>query len=224
VLMRARQGRGCGALDQPAFPDDLQALGEDRFKVFHGAPFHEHVPVAARRLDLLGGGGLARGRRGHRAANPALPGCGELGLSGEGNGKVVTAGAVKRDVMAWCQVRIAVVLVARCPEPGSAKCAFGHKLLPPRRLAILIGNTGYRLVIPAAGDRQSRFGRVSPRQSLHGGYTPTLPTRHLPSRPPNLAALSGRPIWSHCRGSTLPGDATGRARRGRRATRRSHRS
>src|ERR1700734_1617364 len=61
---------------------------------------------------------------------------------------MVPVGAVERNVKARCQVRVPVVFIARGAEPGSAKCAFGHYLLPPRRLAISFGNAGYPLKIP----------------------------------------------------------------------------
>ena len=61
---------------------------------------------------------------------------------------MVTVGAVKRDIMTWGEVGVPVVFIARGAEPGSAKCAFGHYLLPPRRLAVSIGNTGYPDKIP----------------------------------------------------------------------------
>src|ERR1700744_4764836 len=62
---------------------------------------------------------------------------------------MVSIGAIERDVLTGSEVRVPVVLVARGAEPGSAKCAFGHYLLPPRRLAISIGNTGYPDKIPS---------------------------------------------------------------------------
>src|SRR5215469_18687363 len=74
---------------------------------------------------------------------------------------MVSVGAVERDVLAGCQVRVPVVFVARGAEPGSAKCAFGHYLLPPRRLAIFIGNTGYPDKIPVTREVQPHFRSVS---------------------------------------------------------------
>jgi hypothetical protein len=63
---------------------------------------------------------------------------------------MVPVRAVKRNVLAGSQVGVTVVLVAGRAESGSAKCAFGHYLLPPRRLAISIGNTGHPVKIPLA--------------------------------------------------------------------------
>src|SRR5215469_4212383 len=74
---------------------------------------------------------------------------------------MVPVRAIEGNVLTGRQVRVPVVLVACRTESGSAKCAFGHYLLPPRRLAILIGNTGYPDKIPGAGGIQSRFERVS---------------------------------------------------------------
>src|ERR1700734_2851757 len=85
---------------------------------------------------------------------------------------MVPVGAVERNVKARCQVRVPVVLIARGAEPGSAKCAFGHYLLPPRRLAISFGNAGYPDKIPTGADVQPRFGRVSAR---HLPATPASP-------------------------------------------------
>ncbi len=45
-------GDGAGLQGAPLL-DYLKALGEYRLKVLDGPAFHEHVPVAARRLDLL---------------------------------------------------------------------------------------------------------------------------------------------------------------------------
>src|SRR5215472_4734674 len=85
---------------------------------------------------------------------------------------MVSVGAIERDVLAGCQVRVPVVFVARGAEPGSAKCAFGHYLLPPRRLAIFIGNTGYQDKIPAAREVQPHFRCVSslPRRRRRSGH------------------------------------------------------
>src|SRR6202161_1589063 len=74
---------------------------------------------------------------------------------------MVPVGAVERNVKARCQIRVPVVFVARGAEPGSAKCAFGHYLLPPRRLAISIGNTGYPDKIPVTREVQPHFRGVS---------------------------------------------------------------
>ena len=54
AALGAAGGFGDGAAFQGTpFPDDLEALGEDGFQVLDGATFHQHVPVAARRLGLL---------------------------------------------------------------------------------------------------------------------------------------------------------------------------
>src|SRR5215472_11763590 len=74
---------------------------------------------------------------------------------------MVPVRAIEGNVLTGRQVRVPVILVACRTESGSAKCAFGHYLLPPRRLAIFIGNTGYPDKIPSAGGIQSRFDRVS---------------------------------------------------------------
>src|SRR5206468_7960390 len=113
-----------------------------------GPPLTQHVPVTARRLGLLRAGLVTGGGEGDRAADPALPGGGNFCFSGERHGKVMALGAVKRDLLAWCQVRVPVVLVARRSEPGAAKCAFGHVALPPRRSAVLVVNAEYPDKIP----------------------------------------------------------------------------
>jgi dolichol-phosphate mannosyltransferase len=65
---------GDGAsLHGPPLLHDLKPLREHRLKVFNRPPLHEHVPVAARRLDLLGGRRLASARRGHGTADTTLP-------------------------------------------------------------------------------------------------------------------------------------------------------
>jgi dolichol-phosphate mannosyltransferase len=141
------QGPG---FEGPALLDYFEALGENRLKVFDGAALHEHVPVAARRLYLLGRRKLSAGRVRHGAADTAFPGRREFRLGGERHAKMVPVGAVEGHVLARGQVRVPVVLIAGCTESGSAKCAFGHYLLPPRRLAISKGNTGYPDKIPLA--------------------------------------------------------------------------
>src|SRR6202035_2487180 len=95
---------------------------------------------------------------------------------------MVSVRAVERNVQAGCQVRVPVVLVARGAEPGSAKCAFGHYLLPPRRLAISFGNAGYPDKIPTGADVQPRFGSVSAR--------PPPPTSASPVFSPVRPALT----------------------------------
>src|SRR5215472_6049803 len=95
---------------------------------------------------------------------------------------MVSVGAIERDVLAGCQVRVPIVFVARGAEPGSAKCAFGHYLLPPRRLAISIGNTGYPDKIPVTRRVQPRFAQVT-RKSADGTRVPGTT---------NIAAACGR--------------------------------
>ena len=41
-------------------------------------------------------------------------------LGGERNAKMMPLGAVKRYFLAWRQVRVTVILIARCSEPGAA--------------------------------------------------------------------------------------------------------
>src|ERR1700678_3109664 len=106
---------------------------------------------------------------------------------------MVPVGAVKRNVKARCQVRVPVVLVARGAEPGSAKCAFGHYLLPPRRLAISFGNAGYPDKIPTGADLQPRFRRVSARHISATSASPVF----SPVKPPQQ--LTGVSDGSLCR-------------------------
>src|ERR1700735_78259 len=92
---------------------------------------------------------------------------------------MVPVGAVKRNVKARCRVLVPVVLIARAAEPGSAKCAFGHYLLPPRRLAISFGNAGYPDKIPtyAPANPVSGVFRLSVTCSL--GQHPGMPQATL---------------------------------------------
>ena len=100
--------------------DQGQPLGQHLLQVGDGPALAQHVPVAARRLDLLGDGQVrGRGER-NSAAHPAFPSRGNLGLGGERNAKVVPLRAVKSYFLAWRQVRVTVVLIARCSEPGAA--------------------------------------------------------------------------------------------------------
>src|SRR6185312_16269741 len=105
-------------------------------EVGDGPPLPQHVPVTARRLGLLRAGLVAGGGEGGGAADTALPGGGNFSFGGKRHGEMMALGAVKRDLLARCQVRVPVVLVACRSEPRAAKCAFGHKTLPPRRSAI----------------------------------------------------------------------------------------
>src|SRR4051794_18365923 len=66
----------------PPAAQHLEALGQDLLEVLDRTALQQHVPVGARRLDLLGGGlgtadQLARG-----AVELALPGVGHLGVVG----------------------------------------------------------------------------------------------------------------------------------------------
>jgi hypothetical protein len=49
-------------LGRPLAADHREPLGQDLLEVGHAAALHQHVPVAARRLDLLGRRRVARGR------------------------------------------------------------------------------------------------------------------------------------------------------------------
>ena len=107
-------------------PDQGQPLRKHFLQVGDGPALAQHVPVAPRRLGLPRRGQVARGGESGHPAHPAFPGGRNLSLGGERDGKVVTLGAVESYLLAWRQVGVTVVLVARCPEPGAAKCAFGH--------------------------------------------------------------------------------------------------
>src|SRR6201994_2229094 len=132
VLLGAPAVRAADVLlGAPAFPDDLEALGQHGFEILHRAAFHQHVPVAARRLDLLRRRGFPGCRDRDRTADTALPRRGKFRLGGERHAKMVPVRAVKSDVLAGCQVGVPVVLVARRTEPGAAKCAFGHACCLP---------------------------------------------------------------------------------------------
>ena len=114
-----------------AFPDDLEPLSEHRLEVLDRAPFHQHVPVTARRLGLLRGRGLPGGGDGDRTADTTLPRSRKFRLRRERHAKVVSVRAVESDVLAGRQVGIPVVLVARRTEPGAAECAFSHACCLP---------------------------------------------------------------------------------------------
>ena len=60
-----------------------QALGEDLFELGDAAALQQHVPVRAGRLAGLGLGRLGVPALGDGAADAALPGVGDLGLSRE---------------------------------------------------------------------------------------------------------------------------------------------
>src|ERR1700722_15635075 len=104
---------------------------------------------------------------------------------------MVPVGAVERNVKARCQVRVPVVLIARGAEPGSAKCAFGHYLLPPRRLAISFGNAGYPHKIPTYAPANSVSGvfRQSAPSSLR--EHPRMPLPALGENIPQQLYLVG---------------------------------
>src|ERR1700734_4275662 len=106
---------------------------------------------------------------------------------------MVPVGAVERNVKARCQVRVPVVLIARGAEPGSAKCAYGHYLLPPRRLAISFGNAGYPEKIPtyAPANPVSGVFRLSVTRSL--GQHPRMPLATLGENVAQQLHLVGHP-------------------------------
>src|ERR1035438_2551465 len=85
------------------------------FQVGDGPALTQHVPVAPRGLGLPRGGEVARGRERGHPAHPALPGSRNLSLGGKRDGKVVTLGAIESYLLAWCQVGVTVVIVARRP-------------------------------------------------------------------------------------------------------------
>jgi dolichol-phosphate mannosyltransferase len=133
-------------------PDQGKPLSQNLFEVRDGTALTQHVPVTAGRLNLLGRGEISgRGER-DCPAHPAFPGRGNLGLSGERHAKVVPVGAVKTYLLTRCQVRVTVILIARCSEPGAAKCTFRHVALPPRRSAFHVLNAGYPDKIPTRPD------------------------------------------------------------------------
>src|ERR1700758_4747435 len=108
---------------------------------------------------------------------------------------MVSVGAVERNLLAGCQVRVPVVFVARGAEPGSAKCAFGHYLLPPRRLAISIGNTGYPVKIPAPRDNsQKLFFPDGMTPHSWRGLRPPSPPCAARAKPAALRRLRGGAI------------------------------
>src|SRR5690242_13279427 len=153
--------------------DQREPLGKHLLQVGDGPALAQHVPVAARWLDLLGSGQVrGRGER-NSTAHPAFPGCGNFGLGGERNAKVMPLRAVKGYFLAWCQVRVTVVLIARCSEPGAAQCTFGHKTLPPRRSAFPDINAGYANKIPALSrsNRETRHALPPWATRLGGGAT-----------------------------------------------------
>src|SRR5258708_16726993 len=120
ALLRALALAGGPAGAVAVTADQRQPLGQHLLQVGDGPALAQHVPVAAWRLDLLGRGQVrGRGER-NSAADTAFPGRGNLGLGGERNAKMVPLRAVKSYFLAWCQVRVTVVLIARRSEPGAA--------------------------------------------------------------------------------------------------------
>src|SRR5450755_2058050 len=108
-----RLRRSCAAGGAAPSPDNLEPLSQYRLQIGDGAPLQQHVPVAARRLDLFGCGRLTGRREGDRTADTAFPGRGKLSFSGEGHGKVVTLGTVECDLLSRGEVGVAIVFVAR---------------------------------------------------------------------------------------------------------------
>src|SRR4029077_20658486 len=131
-----------------------------RLEVLHRAPLHEHVPVAARRLGLLGGRRLPGGGDGDRTADATLPRSRKFRLRREWHAKMVPVRAVESDVLAGRQVGVPVVFVARRTEPGAAECAFSHACCLPG------GQRSYRATL----NTRTRFPRT------------TLPNRISPER------------------------------------------
>jgi len=116
------------------------ASGARIFQVLDRPPLHQHVPMAAGRLGLLRRRGVAGRRDSYSTAHAAFPGRRKFRLSGERHAKMVPVRAIESDVLTRGQVSVPVILIARRTEPGAAKCAFGHCLLPPKRSAVVCSN------------------------------------------------------------------------------------
>src|SRR3954447_20245341 len=97
--------------------------------------------MGARWFALLRLRHLTVDHQGGRAATATFPGHRHLGLGGQDDGEPVVLRAVVRDLLTGRQVGVAIILVARGSEPGAAKCALGHRDVPPRRLGVLVRAT-----------------------------------------------------------------------------------
>src|SRR5438128_10600915 len=73
--------------------EDVEPLGEHLFEVLDGTTLEQHVPVRARRLDLLGCGLRTTDQLGRATVELALPRVGELGVVRERHREQVARGA-----------------------------------------------------------------------------------------------------------------------------------
>src|SRR6201999_757164 len=103
--------------------------------------------------------------------------------SGEGHAKMVSVGAIERNVLARRQVSVPVVLIARGAEPGSAKCAFGHACCLPGGWRSLSATLDTRTRFPSRG-KSNHVSAVFPQScdSLPGNGATTRRRRQRPSR------------------------------------------
>ena len=138
-----------GRLFTAAGAEQFQAFGENLLEVLHAAPFEQHVPVRSHRFGVLGLLAVAVSAKGSVAAEAAFPFAGDLRLGREGDREAVAPCAVVGDFLPGSQVGVAVVLVARRPEPGAAKCSLGHRVGASRRSCGLAGcNASVHVKIP----------------------------------------------------------------------------
>src|SRR5580658_7852935 len=121
ALALARVRWGLLALAGPALsPYHGQPLGQHLFEVGDAAPLHQHVPMAARRLDLLGLGQVTGGRDRDRAADSAFPVDRDLRLGSKRHAEAMALRAIEGHLLTRGQIGVTVVLVARGSEPGAA--------------------------------------------------------------------------------------------------------
>lgn len=78
------------------------------------------------RLDRLGLGSLAIAKK-RLSAAVALPDRGDVRLEGKGQRRDVTLLAVVRGPLAWCELRVRVVLVTRGAQSRSTEPGLAHR-------------------------------------------------------------------------------------------------
>jgi len=105
----------------------VEPLGQHLFEIGDGAPLHEHVPVGARGLDLLGLRRRSVDQQRRSPVEAALPRGGNLGLLGEGHLEFVAAFAAVGGDVARCGLRAVLGLVTDRAEPTAPQCAVCHR-------------------------------------------------------------------------------------------------
>src|SRR5690606_24026196 len=101
-------------------------LGEQLLELVPTAAFQQHVPVGARRLELLVLWRRAVDAQRLAAAPWTLPRGRNVGVGRERDLERMAAGASIGDALPRRGRDLPIILTARCTQPRAAKPSFGH--------------------------------------------------------------------------------------------------